>query len=439
VTAAVAAVLLLAVCILLTRSLWAPGQDGAARANVLALPVGVLSLAASMVSGWFAWKALQPAPQLRDAARELRNAVRRDRERFMAQAMGARYTVDPARLTFGDPAAGALPTAAEALLLKWQDVDGGDAGSLDDVADVYRQEPTGRLVVLGAPGAGKTVLLTRLVLDLLDGLTIPTEGDLPDAFRVPVLLSLSSCDLRGATASGNPLAMFHRWLVEQLSENYGLAVARATQLVGRGHVLPVLDGLDEMDTAPGPDDDSDAARPRAAALLDLLDGERTAPVVLACREMEYGEVAGDDGRRVLVDARHVTLRPLAAADVVVYLEGRLGGRSRSLPSRWQPVAAALEAGQPILGVMANPWQLFLAVTAYADETSEPREMLSMSVATLEEHLLASLVPAVVDQHGGATRPDWSVDDVTAWLTRIAILVRQPSDGARRITDGHPPA
>lgn len=43
----VAAVVLLAVCVLLTRSLWGPEQDGAARANVLALPVGVLSLVAS--------------------------------------------------------------------------------------------------------------------------------------------------------------------------------------------------------------------------------------------------------------------------------------------------------------------------------------------------------------------------------------------------------
>ena len=28
--------------------------------------------------------------------------------------------------------------------------------------------PTGRLVVLGEPGAGKTILMVRLVLDLLD-------------------------------------------------------------------------------------------------------------------------------------------------------------------------------------------------------------------------------------------------------------------------------
>jgi hypothetical protein len=35
------------------------------------------------------------------------------------------------------------------------------------LADVLERMPTGRLVVLGEPGAGKTILMVRLVLDLL--------------------------------------------------------------------------------------------------------------------------------------------------------------------------------------------------------------------------------------------------------------------------------
>jgi hypothetical protein len=35
------------------------------------------------------------------------------------------------------------------------------------LADVLERVPTGRLVVLGEPGAGKTILMVRLVLDLL--------------------------------------------------------------------------------------------------------------------------------------------------------------------------------------------------------------------------------------------------------------------------------
>lgn len=41
------------------------------------------------------------------------------------------------------------------------------AGTGGGLASVLAQVPTGRLVVLGEPGAGKTMLMIRLVLDLL--------------------------------------------------------------------------------------------------------------------------------------------------------------------------------------------------------------------------------------------------------------------------------
>jgi hypothetical protein len=43
----------------------------------------------------------------------------------------------------------------------------GLAGEDDELADVLARVPTDRLVVLGEPGAGKTMLMVRLVLDLL--------------------------------------------------------------------------------------------------------------------------------------------------------------------------------------------------------------------------------------------------------------------------------
>ncbi len=65
-----------------------------------------------------------------------------------------------------------------------------------------------------------------MVLDLNSTLTVPTDGDLPDGFRVPVLLSLSSCDLRGAatqsverTVAGNTIQFRHgrlqHWLISR--------------------------------------------------------------------------------------------------------------------------------------------------------------------------------------------------------------------------------
>ena len=58
------------------------------------------------------------------------------------------------------------------------------AGEGSELAEVLARVPTGRLVVLGEPGAGKTMLMVRLVLDLL---TRRAEGG-----PVPILASVAS-------------------------------------------------------------------------------------------------------------------------------------------------------------------------------------------------------------------------------------------------------
>ena len=70
----------------------------------------------------------------------------------------------------------------------WASGPGGLAGSDSDLADVIARVPTGRLVVLGEPGSGKTMLMVRLVLDLL---TRRSSGG-----PVAVLASLASWILR---------------------------------------------------------------------------------------------------------------------------------------------------------------------------------------------------------------------------------------------------
>jgi len=104
--------------------------------------------------------------------------------------------------------------------------------------------PTGRLVVLGEPGSGKTVLVLRLVLDLLGR---RRSGD-----PVPVLVSAASWD---PTVSGP-----YGWLAGQLALSYpslagtadpGSVSRRFRMLIDSGLIVPVLDGLDEI-TLTGP-------------------------------------------------------------------------------------------------------------------------------------------------------------------------------------------
>jgi hypothetical protein len=112
-------------------------------------------------------------------------------------------------------------------------------GVINDVGTAFRRLPRGRLVVLGQPGAGKTVLAVTLTLQLL-------EGRGPDD-PVPVLLLLSTWDPREDIES---------WLLRRLSDEYpGVTpmpngTAKGYQdLLQSGRIVPILDGLDELPSA----------------------------------------------------------------------------------------------------------------------------------------------------------------------------------------------
>jgi hypothetical protein len=111
---------------------------------------------------------------------------------------------------------------------------GEDLGTLQEVWAYYSALRPGRLVVLGEPGSGKTVLALHLLLDLLD--------HRHDHAAVP-----QPVPVRVNAASWNVETHFSTWLAESLAADYGLLPPVARRLVEDGRVLPVLDGLDEMD------------------------------------------------------------------------------------------------------------------------------------------------------------------------------------------------
>ncbi|WP_405009727.1 hypothetical protein [Kitasatospora sp. NBC_01539] len=114
---------------------------------------------------------------------------------------------------------------------------------------------------------GEAPLAIELVLGLLiHPDRIPNE-------RVPVRCSLAGWD---------PALSLQTFLVEQIHEQFrsqGITRRDAQHLVDRHQVLPVLDGLDEMDVATAP-----AARRRAVRALKQLNAYQaptgSAPVIL---------------------------------------------------------------------------------------------------------------------------------------------------------------
>ncbi|MGW1975450.1 NACHT domain-containing protein [Streptomyces sp. NPDC001889] len=268
---------------------------------------------------------------------------------------------------------------------------------LERIVEIFGSLPAGRLVVLGEPGAGKTILAVQFVRGVL-------AARRPGG-PVPVLFTLASWDPRSTSLQS--------WLAERLAVEYRpLAAVRgertlARELVDEGLVLPVLDGFDELPASVR----RDALRRLNAGLDERL------PVLLTCRTADWARAM--DGGDVLTAAEVVRLRPLDPAGAGAYLESTARADHRGA-TVWTPVLAAPSA--PLAEVLASPLMVALARTVYGDTSRDPAELADTerfpTAGSIERHLLDAFVPAAFADAEG-TEGVWRPEAAHRWLRCLA--------------------
>jgi NACHT domain len=299
----------------------------------------------------------------------------------------------------------------------WAHDPAGLTGTDNGLVDVLDRVPTGRLVVLGEPGAGKTILLVRLVLDLLSRRR-PGEA-------VPVLLPLGSWnpedqDLRSWIVGR--LITDHRALAEPASGGTGVTQARA--LLDECLIVPVLDGLDEI-----------PEEVRGSALARLNDAMRPGEsLVLAARTGDYRAAVRPLGGVgvLLTGAAGITLRPLDASIVSDYLRDSAGGMAAA--ARWDTVLSTLTAERPppVAQALTTPLLVTLARAIYNPRPGEtlaaiahqPAELLDPARfptrQDIERHLFDVFIPAAYRSHPDRSRRrPWTADQAKRWLVFLA--------------------
>jgi len=101
------------------------------------------------------------------------------------------------------------------------------------ILEVFEQsEIAGQLLILGAPGAGKTTTMLDLGQSLIEKATQDSS------YPIPVLFNLSSW--KGSLQS------IPTWLVEELNSKYTVRKDIGKKLIEEKQLLPMLDGLDEV-------------------------------------------------------------------------------------------------------------------------------------------------------------------------------------------------
>jgi hypothetical protein len=191
---------------------------------------------------------------------------------------------------------------------------------MDIAIEPYYRSLTGPLVILGAPGTGKTTLLHELATLLYS---------MGESDPIPVPFGLSNWALKE-----EPLA---EWMVSELRRYYRVGRALAESWVNNEVVLPFFDGLDEVPAAK-----------RAACVRRINEYRRAHPGVkfaITCREAEHKDLAALDALSAVV------VRTLGRVDVATYL--------KSNAPKFRGLRQALDAEPQLWELMDTPLMLWV--------------------------------------------------------------------------------
>ncbi|MEM1240615.1 MAG: NACHT domain-containing protein [Cyanobacteria bacterium P01_H01_bin.26] len=138
----------------------------------------------------------------------------------------------------------------------------------ESIFDTFNRRDVGqKLLILGAPGAGKTTTLLKLAEALVE------EALRPEQTLIPIIFELSTWK--------DDKQSIHDWLMEQLKLNYNIDPKTGANWLKSGHLLPLLDGLDELGLK------------RQATCVEKINefirGLAYPHVVVCCRREEYAE------------------------------------------------------------------------------------------------------------------------------------------------------
>ena len=229
---------------------WRLFSQGADLATVLGLLATIAGVVATVVLGVVQIRDARDPTRIVAEGKRLAEGICTQEWRALEQLMADSGEVQTADVEF-----------RQSDKASWRTDGGAPSGTLSNIGAYYRTLDRGRLVVLGPAGSGKTVLAIRLVLDIATCGSQPSAVIDSEPLRIPVRLSAAAFEplTEGQsldTVTAEELSdRLDAWIAGEV-RSFGLSRRSAYLLVQEGTIVPVLDGIDEMDP--------DAQNPRQA-------------------------------------------------------------------------------------------------------------------------------------------------------------------------------
>jgi hypothetical protein len=248
----------------------------------------------------------------------------------------------------------------------------------------------GGLLILGAPGAGKTTSLLQLANELIKR----AEKDPDQAIPIVVTLASWARDMK-------PLAT---WLVDELIVSYTVPQDTARALVNADRLIPLLDGLDEV------------AQAHRAACVEAINDYRLdhglVPIVVCSRTQELEEL----GVRFRMEEA-IELEPPSDAQISSYL-GHLEASGTPIAD----IRQALERNQELSDLLRSPLMLHVVALAYHGRRASALEK-SGSRAERQERLWEAYVERMFERRPLQPSHGYNAQQARAWLSWLAWRLR----------------
>lgn len=245
----------------------------------------------------------------------------------------------------------------------------------------------GTLLILGAPGAGKTVSLLELARDQIK--CIEQDDDVLQP--IPVILNLSSwIKHKGSLAN---------WIIDELVEKYVLPRKDSKIWLEKNDLLILLDGLDEVE--------SDFRELCVQKINEFTQEYSLANIVVCSREQEYSDL-------------ETKLKFNAAIKILDLKDNQVFSFLKERRHEADIVRQVLDKDSNIREVARTPLMLNIMVLAYDELSSEKFR----NYKTLEDYrscLFDVYIEKMLQRRKKISR--FSDKDTISWLNNISVWMK----------------
>lgn len=249
--------------------------------------------------------------------------------------------------------------------------------------EIFKEIGLGRsLLILGAPGSGKTTMLLELARQLIE------RARQDDSEPIPVVVNLSSWNEKQSLAD---------WLAAELNSFYSVSKKLAPAWVAGEGMLLLLDGLDEVKAE---------HRDKCVAAINRFRTDHgLVGMALCSRSEEYAEL-----ETKLAFNGAIEIQPLTSDQVTVYFN-HLGPQMNGVRQVLQKDTVLSEMAQ-------SPLFLSIMTLAYRD-TPAADILVSQNIEIQRKHLFDSYIARMFTRPERSKRSHFEHSEVLRWLSWLA--------------------